>query len=894
MVRPEKSAGDIRKSFLEFFGSRGHKIVPSSSLVPQDDPTLLFTSAGMVPFKAYFLGFKSDLTRAASCQKCFRTTDIERVGLTLRHMTFFEMLGNFSFGDYFKEEAIAWAWEFLTREIGLPQERLYPTVFQDDDEALRLWEKLGTRHEPRRMGEETNFWAMGATGPCGPCSEIYWDLGPSYGCGKPDCGPGCDCDRYLEIWNLVFTQFDRRADGGLDPLPRRNIDTGMGLERIAFAASGAASPFETDLFRPIVDEIKAIIERRAGREAMERSQPPGRAEPLHVIADHARAAVMLIAEGLIPTNTERGYALRRLIRRAVNYGHLYGPLGPFLHELVAPVVEVYRDVDPELGAAAAKIRDTIRAEEQKFIETLDVGKRELERLLEKSRGTLRGEDAFKLYDTFGFPLEMTREIAQERGVRVDEEGFKRAAEEAARAARSSWRGGSIPSASALFKDVARLESLFTGYESLSGKTRVVACARMDEDWIVALERTPFYPEGGGQIGDQGELWAADGREKLGDVLDTQKEGAAILHRARLLPGKTLKPGAEVTASVDASRRGRIRPHHTATHLLNEALRRVLGAHVRQAGSYVGPEKLRFDFTHPRALSREELLKVEEMVAGEVRKAEPVWTREEEMAQARSLGALALIGENYGERPRLVLIGRKGWEDARERFSLELCGGTHVANTSEIGKFRIVKESSAASGIRRIEAVAGRAAEEYEAERAQEESRGLESLRARERALLDEMASLGGGAEPLGSKAGAADLRRREKELREILSRLKEKAVSERAESAKSIATMGGIPVLAERLEDADPRSLRGASDRMRAELGTGAIFLAAGKNDRLSFVLALTEDLSRKGYDAAKIAKALAGRRGGSAGGRSDFAQGGFADGPWQEILAQLGESIKL
>ena len=409
-----------------------------------------------------------------------------------------------------------------------------------------------------------------------------------------------------------------------------------------------------------------------------------------------------------------------------------------------------------------------------------------------------------------------------------------------------------------------------------------------------LERTPFYPEGGGQIGDQGELLAADGSEKLGDVLDTRKEGAAILHRVRLLPGKSIKPGMELAAAVNALRRGYIRPHHTATHLLNEALRRILGPHVRQAGSYVGAEKLRFDFTHPKALSHDEIAKVEEMVAAEVGKAEPVWTREEDMAQARALGALALVGESYGERPRLVLIGLKGWEDAKDRFSLELCGRTHVANTAEIGRFRIVKESSAASGIRRIEAVAGHAAEEFEEERARGAARDLESLRARERSLLDEIASLGGSAEPLGSKADVADLRRREKELREILSRFKEKAVAERAESAKILAHMGGIAVLAEKLDGADPRSLRGACDRMRAEVGSGAVFLATGKNDRLSFVLAITEDLTRKGYDAAKIAKGLAGKRQGSAGGRSDFAQGGFADGSWQEILGQLGEFLKI
>ncbi len=852
----------------------------------------------MVPFKAYFLGFKTDLSRAASAQRCFRMTDIERVGFTRRHLTFFEMLGNFSFGDYFKEDALEWAWQFLTEELGLPKDRLYPTVYKDDDEAARIWKKLGAGHEATRMGEETNFWAMGATGPCGPCSEIYWDLGKEYSCGKPGCGdvPGCECDRFLEVWNLVFTQFDRREDGRLEPLPRRNIDTGMGLERVALVAANAGSPFETDLFKPVMEKLWELLPTKPH----DPSRFWGRAgsaerNPYWLIADHARASTMLAAEGLIPSNVGRGYALRRLIRRAGQHMEILGYAEPFVHRLVRPVASIFAGIYPELKPEAlAAIEKVVLEEEEKFSKTLAVGKKELERMLEKAGAALSGADAFRLYDTFGFPLEMTREIAWERGVRVDEEGFKRASEEAARAASSSWRGGAIPSAAALFKGAAKIESVFDGYDRLSEKARVVACAPVEAEWVVVLDRTPFYPEGGGQTGDQGEFLSADGREKWGDVLDVQKEGAAILHRVRLLPGKSLKPGAELTASVNALRRGFIRPHHTATHLLNEALRRILGPHVRQAGSYVGAEKLRFDFTHPKALSREEILKVEEMVAQEVRKAEPVWTREEEMARARALGALALIGENYGERPRLVLIGRKGWEDPRERFSLELCGGTHVANTSEIGKFRIVKESSAASGIRRIEAVAGAAAEEYEAERAQEETRGLESLRAREKAYVDEIASLGGQAEPLGSQAVPADLRRREKELREILSRLKEKAVAERARSAKSVARLGGVPVLAERLDDADPRSLRGACDRMRAELGSGAVFLATGKNDRLSFVLALTEDMTRKGYDAAKIAKTLAGRRGGSAGGRSDFAQGGFAEGPWQEILGQLGESLKL
>ncbi len=878
-----KTSSQMRRAFLDFFVSRGHTLRPSAPLVPQGDATLMFNSAGMVPFKPYFLGQKKDLKRATSCQRCFRTTDIERVGTTLRHLTFFEMLGNFSFGDYFKAEAIPSAWEFLTKDMALDPKLLHPTVYEDDDEALSLWKKQPLVNQPVKLGAESNFWNMGPTGPCGPCSEIYIDLGAARSCGEKTCAVGCDCDRYLEIWNLVFMQFDRQEDGSLKPLPGKNIDTGMGLERLAFAAQGKASPFDTDLFSPIVMKAAHLIGVEPGRS-------PETALAFRVIADHARAATMLMAEGLIPSNVERGYVLRRLIRRALRYGQLLGHGRPFLHELVPTVSGIFAETYPAVGEAASQVASTLKAEEEKFLETLEHGERELKALLDKTSGALSGEQAFRLYETFGFPLELTKEICAGRGLSVDEAGYAASAARAAEVARASWKGSGQ---AMIDSSIASLQTEFTGYESLQEETTVVAVQERGADSVVVLEKTPFYPEGGGQVGDEGQILSQDGRTVLAKVIDTQKQGTAILHIARLT-----KPGAigatdRVIARVDAVRRAYIAPHHTGTHLLNEALRRVLGAHVRQAGSYVGADKLRFDFTHPQALDPELLKKIETIVADEIEKGEKVETRVLPVEKVKEFGATTLLGEDYGAQPRFVLIGARGWQDPKDRFSLELCGGTHCKTTSEIAAFKIVRESSVASGVRRIEALAGKAVADFERVRRQEDEQAVSQLVARERELLDEVSALGGRADESPAPARTAPrLRAREKELKELIARLKAKKLAAVGDAGRTTLEVNGLKVCVQRLEGADPKSLRGLSDKVKAELGSGLVFLAAPGEGKLSFILTATPDLAAKGVDAARIAKAFAAANGGSAGGRADFAQGGAVDRDWEALIRDLAGRI--
>ncbi len=867
----------LRRAYLEFFAARGHTACPSAPIVPQGDATLMFNSAGMVPFKPYFLGLKTDLSRAASSQRCFRTTDIDRVGHTVRHLTFFEMLGNFSFGDYFKEESIPWAWEFLTQDAGLDPKRLHPSIFKDDDEAFALWRKLGTPNAPVRLGEDSNFWNMGPTGPCGPCSEIYFDRGPGFSCGQPSCAVGCDCDRYLEVWNLVFTQFDRQDDGSLKPLPRKNIDTGMGLERLVFAAQNAASPFVTDLFAPIRDEILKITGADPGRPDAELA--------LRVISDHTRAAVMLLSEGIIPSNVDRGYVLRRLIRRALRYGQLLGRKGAFLHRLVPAAAGIYRETVPGLSDATGQIADTMRLEEEKFLETLEKGEAELSAVLSGISGTLPGEQAFKLYETFGFPLELTKEICAKRRIEVDEEGFRKARERAVEVARASWKGSG--EATLLGSLAPTIATEFIGYDLLEAKVAVVA-AQIDAATgrgVIVLDRTPFYPEGGGQVGDEGDILSLDGG-MLAKVIDTKPQGAAILHLVECRPGIDFRGIGHVRARVDAVRRGYISPHHTATHVLNETLRRILGQNVRQAGSYVGADKLRFDFTHPKALGSELLKDVESQVVAEIQRRDAVETRVEPAAKAKEYGAVTLLGEEYGTHPRFVLIGPKGWRDHRDRFSLELCGGTHVANTGDLASFRILRESSVAAGVRRLEAVAGKAVDDFQRQKDREEREQLTDLMTRERELLQEVASLGAKSDELpAAERTAARLRLRLVELREIIGRLKARRLEEAASTGRTVFETRGVRVCAQRMEGADPKNLRSLADRAKSELGSCLVFLASPRDGKLSFVLAATSDLAERGVDAARIAKALASTRGGSAGGRADFAQGGLPDADWEGLV---------
>ncbi|MDD5303669.1 MAG: alanine--tRNA ligase [Elusimicrobia bacterium] len=856
-----KTSSQLRSGYLDFFVKNGHTLKASAPIVPQGDATLMFNSAGMVPFKPYFLGLKSDLKRATSSQKCFRTTDIERVGTTLRHMTFFEMLGNFSFGDYFKQEAVFWAWEYLTKEAGLDPKRLYPTVFKEDDEAVELWKKVGAPNPAVRLGEDTNFWNMGPTGPCGPCSEIYYDLGPEFASGKDDVVGG-DGDRYIEIWNLVFTGFDRQPDGSLKPLARPCIDTGMGLERLAFCAQGTKSPFHTDLFAPIVSKAAEIL----GTDP----QDPKHALGFRVIADHARAATMLMSEGIIPSNVERGYVLRRLVRRAARYGQLMGFDRPFLHFLVPAAIDIFAPGYPELRAASEQVQAVMKTEESKFLETLHAGEAELEKALQKSGKNLSGESAFRLYETFGFPLELTKEICEARGFAVDEAGFKAASEKASEIARASWKGSGENDLAAIASNAPHTE--FVGYTAQECKATVLAST----PGLAVLDRTPFYAEGGGQVGDTGDLIAADGSRVLARVADTQKHGGVFVHL--LESGVRLLVGTEVRAKVDAERRARIKPHHTATHLMSEALKRVLGGTIRQAGSYVGPDKLRFDFTHAKALTPDEIARVEKIVNDEIKAAHPVVPQVHPVSKVAEFGATTLLGEDYGSDPRFLLIGPKGWSEPKNRFSLELCGGVHVDNTSEILAFKIVKESSASSGVRRIEAIAGKAVEEYAASQRNAQLKAESELQAKAEALAASIRALGGKAEASeGLKA-----------LENKLGQLKANKLAAQAEAGKIIVEVKGVKLCVQRLDGADPKSLRGLSDKLKAEVGSGLVFLAAPGEGKLSFVLAATPDMAAKGVDASKIAKAFAAAHGGSAGGRADFAQGGAADGDWDKTVESL------
>jgi alanyl-tRNA synthetase len=715
---------------------------------------------------------------------------------------------------------------------------------------------------------------MGPTGPCGPCSEIYYDLGAEFASGHDDVVGG-DGDRFIEIWNLVFTGFDRQADGTLKPLDRPCIDTGMGLERLAFCAQNVKSPFHTDLFWPIVEQASARL----------KTDPfnPKYALGYRVIADHVRAATMLASEGIIPSNVERGYVLRRLVRRAARYGQLMGYDKPFLSELVPSVISIFAPGYPELTSATSQVQAVLKTEESKFLETLHAGEAELNRMLEKSGNTLSGEQAFRLYETFGFPLELVQEILSPKGVRIDEAGFKSAQDKASDVARASWRGSGEKNLAAIV--AATTKTQFLGYDVLESRAHVLASA----PGLVALDQTPFYAEGGGQVADTGDLIANDGITILARVVDVQKQNNVFVH---ILDNKDALPvGTSVITRVDGQRRNRIVAHHTATHLMNEALKRVLGSHIRQAGSYVGPDKLRFDFTHPKPLSPEEITRIESLVNSEVRASHPVAAQCYPVSKVAELGATTLLGEDYGDTPRFLLIGEKGWVDPKNRFSLELCGGTHVSNTDQIGAFKIIREASASAGVRRIEAIAGKALEEFMLAQDQARKQAASELKARQADLLAQIKDLGGDASASASNADS-EIKLHLRQLENILSSLKANRLAAQASDGKKMIDIKGIRLCVQRLDGADPKSLRGLSDKLKAEVGSGLIFLAAPGAGKLSFVLAATQDLAAKGMDAAKIAKAFASANGGSAGGRADFAQGGAADSDWEKTVESLTANI--
>ncbi|MFP1679224.1 alanine--tRNA ligase [Alloalcanivorax sp. C16-2] len=845
-----KSA-EIRQAFLDYFARQGHAKVPSSSLVPENDPTLLFTNAGMNQFKDVFLGReKRDYTRATSAQRCVRAggkhNDLENVGYTARHHTFFEMLGNFSFGDYFKRDAIRFAWEFLTGELGLPAERLWVTVHVSDDEAADIWLKeMGVSAERFSRLDEDNFWQMGDTGPCGPSSEIFYDHGPDVPGGPPGSEDG-DLDRYIEIWNLVFMQYDRQDDGELLPLPKPSVDTGMGLERIAAVKQGVHSNYEIDLFQNL---LKAAAGATGCDDLEEKS--------LRVIADHIRSAGFLITDGVVPSNEGRGYVLRRIIRRALRHGHKLGQDKPFFHTLVRALVDEMGDAYPELAREQARVERALLAEEEQFGRTLAAGMKVLEGAMAELDGdTLPGQVVFQLYDTHGFPPDLTADVARERGLGVDMDGFEKEMEAQRERARGAGAFGND------YGDRLSIDSVtdFSGYEKHEDQAEVeglyrdgAAVDRLEagDTGMVVLKRTPFYAESGGQVGDRGVLAGADGRF---DVEDTRKRGQAHIHIGTVREG-SLKVGDKVDAYVDLERRRAIMRHHSATHLLHAALRQVLGEHVQQKGSLVAPDYLRFDFSHGEALSAEQRDEIETLVNRQILANAAVTTELMDMDAARKAGAMALFGEKYADEVRVLTMGTDG-------FSKELCGGTHVQRTGDIGLFKITLETSAAAGVRRIEAVTG----EY----------ALAAVRDQERALGEIAATVKSSPE-LAAERVAAQVRRL-RELEKEVDRLKQKLASGAGGDLTAEAReVNGVKVLAIKVDGADAKTLRVTMDKVKDKLGSAVILLAAADGDKVALVAGVTKDLTDR-VKAGDLMKHVAEQVGGKGGGRPDMAQGGGTD----------------
>ncbi len=858
-------ANELRKLFIDYFQKRGHKIVPSSPLVPKNDPTLLFTNAGMVQFKNIFLGEESrDYKRAVTSQKCVRAggkhNDLENVGHTARHHTFFEMLGNFSFGDYFKKEAIAFAWEFLTTEVKLPKEKLWVTVYKDDDEAFTLWQEVAGVAADRivRMGEKDNFWSMGDTGPCGPCSEILIDQGPEISCGKPGCAVGCDCDRYLEIWNLVFMQYNRDTTGKLTPLPKPSIDTGMGLERLSAVVQQVRSNFETDLFQPVIREIAAL----AGVPYHQDEQTD---ISYQVCADHLRAMTFLIADGVLPANEGRGYVLRRIIRRASRYGKLIGITKPFLYRLTGVIVDEMRDAYPELADSRDHVAKLVLYEEERFGQTLDSGLALLNETVAKLKAAkqamIPGEVLFKLYDTFGFPLDLVADMARDQHLELDEEGYRRAMQEQRDKARAAWAGSGEEKVKPVYREVAKdtAATVFTGYETLEGAAEVLAIikggarvpeAGEGEEVEIVLDQTPFYAESGGQTGDRGELL---GEAAKFAVLDTVKpvEGLFV-HRGRVQKGG-FQIGDAVLAKVDAEARLDTMRHHTATHILHAVLRSVLGEHVKQAGSLVAPDRCRFDFTHYAALSEREKERIEELVNERIIENHPVTTAVMDIDQAIATGAMALFDEKYGDRVRVVTVAD---------VSRELCGGTHAAASGDIGLFKIVSESGIAAGVRRVEVLAGRRA--YQHARKEEQD-----LREIGRLLKASDPDMAGRVERL-----LGQLKDAEKEIERLKHAMQAGQAGDIIAEARAV---GGVKVLAKRLENMDQMDLRDFGDKLRDKLGSGVLALGSVKDGKVSLLVMVSKDLV-KTHHAGNIVKALAPILGGTGGGKPDLAQAGGKD----------------
>lgn len=854
-----KSTAEIRQAFLDFFHSKGHQVVASSSLVPHNDPTLLFTNAGMNQFKDVFLGLdKRNYSRATTSQRCVRAggkhNDLENVGYTARHHTFFEMLGNFSFGDYFKHDAIQFAWELLTSEkwFALPKERLWVTVYESDDEAYEIWEKeVGIpRERIIRIGDNKgapyasdNFWQMGDTGPCGPCTEIFYDHGDHIWGGPPG-SPEEDGDRYIEIWNIVFMQFNRQADGTMEPLPKPSVDTGMGLERIAAVLQHVNSNYDIDLFRTL---IQAVAKVTGATDLSNKS--------LRVIADHIRSCAFLIADGVMPSNESRGYVLRRIIRRAVRHGNMLGAKETFFYKLVGPLIDVMGSAGEDLKRQQAQVEQVLKTEEEQFARTLERGLALLDEELAKLSGdTLDGETAFRLYDTYGFPVDLTADVCRERNIKVDEAGFDAAMEEQRRRAREASGFG------ADYNAMIRVDSAseFKGYDhlELNGKVtalfvdgKAVDAINAGQEAVVVLDQTPFYAESGGQVGDKGELKGANFSFA---VEDTQKYGQAIGHIGKLAAG-SLKVGDAVQADVDEARRARIRLNHSATHLMHAALRQVLGTHVSQKGSLVNDKVLRFDFSHNEAMKPEEIRAVEDLVNAQIRRNLPIETNIMDLEAAKAKGAMALFGEKYDERVRVLSMGY---------FSTELCGGTHASRTGDIGLFRIISESGTAAGVRRIEAVTGEGA--------------IATVHADSDRLSEVAHLLKGDSNNLADKVRS--VLERTRQLEKELQQLKEQAAAQESANLSSKAIdVNGVKLLVSELSGVEPKMLRTMVDDLKNQLGSTIIVLATVAEGKVSLIAGVSKDVTDR-VKAGELIGMVAQQVGGKGGGRPDMAQAGGTD----------------
>ncbi len=868
---------ELRNMFLQFFEGKGHLVMKSFSLIPQNDKSLLLINAGMTPLKPYFTGQEiPPRTRVATCQKCIRTGDIENVGKTARHGTFFEMLGNFSFGDYFKHEAIAWSWEFLTKTLEIPEDRLYPSVYEEDDEAFDIWNKeIGIPKERIfRFGKEDNFWEHGA-GPCGPCSEIYFDRGEKYGCGKPDCTVGCECDRYIEIWNNVFTQFDNDGNGNYEELENKNIDTGMGLERLAVIMQDVDSIFDVDTVKAIRDRVCELAHVEYGKEDKADMS-------IRVITDHIRSVTFMVSDGIMPSNEGRGYVLRRLLRRAARHGRLLGISGRFLAELSEVVIRESADGYPELADKKDYILKLISTEEENFNKTIDQGLSILGEMMEqmKKEGTtvLSGENTFKLYDTYGFPVDLTVEILEEKGFTADEEGFLAAMEvqrKTAREARevTNYMGADVT----VYQSIdAAVSSRFVGYDRLEHESKVTVLTTADAivdtlsegmEGTILVEETPFYATMGGQAADTGMISTADGTFEVADTIKLQ--GTKIGHVGKMVSG-AIHTGDTVKLSVDESRRNLTANNHSATHLMQKALRLVLGSHVEQAGSLVDQEKLRFDFTHFSPMTDEEIAKVEQIVNENILRGLPVVTKEMTLDEAKKTGAMALFGEKYGEKVRVVQMGE---------FSSELCGGTHVENTRNISAFKILSESGVAAGVRRIEALTGAGLIAYYDQMEQQLKQAAKALKAAPADVVKKITAMQEECKALAKENDA------------LKAKMAKAAAGDMMSAAEEV---NGVKILVSRLTDVDMNGMRDLGDEAKQKLGEAIVVFAAENGGKVNLMATATDGAVAKGAHAGNLIKEIAKLVGGGGGGRPNMAQaGGKNPAGIEEALKRAKEAAK-